>query len=122
MWRYPLCFRIILLILSLPKSVFQQKKNCQHLTKKIHFLFRENLSIRPLKDFPKCAIIPLMEKDEIVYTITNKTAFKILKARKQILELQHQGKTYREIAKKVGVSFSSLSKYKKLWRDDELHE
>lgn len=62
-----------------------------------------------------------MEKDEIVYTITNKTAFKILKSRKQILELKDQGKTYREIAKKVGVSFSSLSKYKNLWRDDEIY-
>lgn len=58
-----------------------------------------------------------MTKDENFHIITNKTAFKILKARKQILELKKQGKTYREISKRIGVSFSSLSKYKDLWRE-----
>lgn len=58
-----------------------------------------------------------MREDEKFHIIANKTAFKILKARKQILELKKQGKTYREISKKVGVSFSSLSKYKNLWSE-----
>lgn len=56
-----------------------------------------------------------MEAVKTRHKALNNTSLKILSKRSQIFELYCEGKTYREIGKKLKITPSALSTYKELW-------
>lgn len=60
-----------------------------------------------------------MEAIKIRHKSLNNTSLKILSKREQIFALYSEGKTYREIGKKLKISPSALSTYKELWFMEE---
>lgn len=56
-----------------------------------------------------------MEAVKTRHKALNNTSLKILAKRKHIFALYSEGKTYREIGKKLKILPSALSTYKELW-------
>lgn len=60
-----------------------------------------------------------MEAVKTRHKALNNTSLKILTKRREIFSLYSQGKTYKEIGKKLKITPSALSTYKELWFMEE---
>lgn len=60
-----------------------------------------------------------MEAVKTRHKALNNTSLKILSKRARIFALYSEGKSYREIGKKLNISPSALSTYKELWFMEE---